>query len=80
VSGRRPQRGFLFTALLMPIVVAMLAWPLVAHLTTLKAKQKALDYEVKLMLAPKGKRVPVPDIAAQAQAEAEAEVLSTIRF
>lgn len=84
MKARRPQRaqrGFIATLLLTPFLVALLAWPLVAQLTVLKARQKAADEQVRLMLLPKGApRVPRTGIAAEAAIEAEAEVLSTFRF
>lgn len=70
----------MFTVVMMPIIVALLMLPVTAQLTVLKAEQKRLDEEVRLMLLPKGaQRVPRP-IADDAALEAEVEVTSAIRF
>lgn len=79
MTTRKAQRGFLATALLMPIVVAALMLPMVAQLTVLKAEQARRDEEVRLMLAPKGKRVARP-IADAAILDGEAEARSSFQF
>lgn len=78
-SARKAQRGFMATLVLMPIVVALVMAPLVAARTVQLAELKRLEFEVKQMLAPKGKRLPVPSVAADAQLEAEVEA-NAIRF
>lgn len=63
-----------------PIVVALVMAPLVALRTAQIAELKRLDHEVRLMLAPKGKKpAPPPDLAADAALEATVEV-NAIRF
>ncbi len=50
----------MFTVVMMPIIVALLMLPVTAQLTVLKAEQKRLDEEVRLMLLQLGyKRVEI---------------------
>lgn len=80
-AARRTQRGYLGTLVLTPIIVAMVSAPLVAARHAQIAEQKRLDHEVRQLLAPKGKRIPVPpDLAADARLEAEVEVQGNFRF
>lgn len=79
-SSASRQRGFMFTAILMPILVMALMQPLVALRMSQLAELERLNFEVKQMLAGKGKKLPVPSIAADAQLKAEVEVNSAFRF
>lgn len=75
---RRPQRGYALI-LLLPFVLALLMGPLVAARKVQIAEQKRLDHEVRLMLAPKGKRLPLPSIADDSALQAEVEA-NAFRF
>lgn len=66
----------MFTVILMPFVVALVMLPLVAGLAVLKAEDKRLNEEVRVMLT----RKPPRPIADSAILEAEVEAAQVIRF
>lgn len=76
-----PQRGAV-ALLMLPFVALLVLWPMAARLAVLKAEQKRLDEEVRIMLTKQyGKPAPAPRaIADEAILGAEAEAFSTLRF